>query len=86
MLTNPVEKQILELIEQDIECSGVDYSTLTNNEIATILNKSVFTVRDKITKLQEKKYILRRTDVWVNNSEYHNRVIYMNRAPQLDRR
>lgn len=76
MKLNPVELQILKIIENDLLEKNSDYSTLTNNEIANQMNVSVFSVRDKIGNLEKKKAIFRRTDFWDNNGKYHNRIIY----------
>jgi len=86
MLTNPVEQQILDVIKEDINKSEVDYSTLTNNQIASQINKSVFSVRDKIDNLSKKKYLIRRINYWTKDNQYHNRIIYLERGSQLDRK
>lgn len=77
MKLNPVELAILEVIENDIKKTGKGFSYLTNNEISKELGISVFSIRDKILKLAEKKAIVKRNDVWDTDKKYHNRIIYL---------
>lgn len=78
MKLNPVEQKIYDVIREDIQNSNKDYSSITNNEISKKLNISVFSIRDKVSKLVEKKALLRRTDFWDNDMNYHQRIIYLN--------
>lgn len=78
MKLNPIEEQILSIIKQDIAKSKVDYSTLTNNEIANEVGISVFSIRDKVLSMAKKKIITKRNDFWTSDMKYHNRVIYLN--------
>lgn len=77
MKLNPVELAILELIEKDIKESGRGFSYLTNNEISKALGISVFSIRDKIIRLADKKAIVKRNDVWDMDKKFHNRIIYL---------
>lgn len=77
MYLNPVEQRIIDILKEDIKNTKKDYSILTNNEIAKEMNISVFSIRDKITRLAEKKAIFRRTNFWDNDLKYHQRIIYL---------
>ena len=74
MKLNPVEQKIYDVIREDIQNSNKDYSSITNNEISKKLNISVFSIRDKVSKLVEKKALLRRTDFWDNDMNYHQQI------------
>lgn len=70
------EKQIYDIVVEDINQSRKPYSVLTNNEIAKKLNVSVFSVRDKITNLHNKKALQRVNEFWDEQGQYHNRILY----------
>lgn len=77
MKLNPIELEILGVLKEDMLNSGKDYSILTNNEISKKINVSVFSVRDKIIGLANKKVIIKRNDVWDQHKKFHNRIIYL---------
>lgn len=79
MELNGREKLIYEMIVEDINNSTKPYSVLTNNEISKKLDVSVFSVRDKITKLHNKRVLQRVNEFWDEDGNYHNRVLYKGR-------
>lgn len=77
MKLNPILEEILNVIKKDIETKGCDFSTITNSEIASKLNISAFTVRDKVLQLAKLKQIDKRTNVWTKERKFYNRIIYV---------
>lgn len=77
MKLNPIEMRIVEILTKDIIQNKLGYSSLTNTDIAKQLNISVYSIRDKITKLCDKKVLVRRTNFWDIDMKYHQRVIYL---------
>lgn len=77
MKLNPILEEILNVIKKDIETKGCDFSTITNSEIASKLNISAFTVRDKVLQLAKLKQIDKRTNVWTKDRKFYNRIIYV---------
>ena len=82
-IKNPIEQKILDLIVEDINQSQKGFSYLTNNEIAERIKISVFSVRDKILKLQKTGHIQNVLNYWYEidgKPAYHNRVIFKGNA------
>jgi hypothetical protein len=82
-LKTETESNVLKMILSDIESSQTGFSTLTNNQIAAALNVSVFSIRDKIIKLDRENKIQNVLNYWheTNGKKvYHNRVIHKGNA------
>jgi len=75
MIKNPVDKKIYNMIVEDINTNGKNYSTLTNSQIGNTLNVSVITVRDKVIKLSQRGYLTSLVSHWDENNKYFHRKI-----------
>jgi predicted DNA-binding transcriptional regulator len=74
---NPREKMIYDLIVEDLKSKNATYSTLTNNEIATTLQISPFTIRDKVLKMVKRGFIKSQTNFWKDKNTYHQRILFI---------
>lgn len=77
MITNPITKEIYEIIATEIKKGNGEFTTITNTEIANRMNISAFTVRDKVIELAKRNFILKRHNVWTTERKFHNRIIYL---------
>jgi len=75
MIKNPIDKKIYNLIVNDINTNGKNYSTLTNTQISNSLNISAISVRDKVIRLSRKGYLHSLISHWDENNNYFHRKI-----------
>lgn len=77
MILSQREREILQVIVNDIVQNDSGYSTLTNTQIAKVLDISVFAVRDKVDSLVKKQKIQRVINYWGDDKVFHNRIIFL---------
>jgi len=80
MKINQREKNILDVIENDIKKTDEPYSTLTNSQIGLMLNMSQVTSRDKVAALVKKGYLQRVENFWTPEGKFYNRVLYKGKS------
>lgn len=77
MITNPITKEIFDIIKTEINSGNGESTTITNTEIAKKMDISAFTVRDKVIELAKRGFITKRHNVWSKDRTFHNRIIYL---------
>lgn len=72
-IKNRNEKRVYDLIMEDINNNGLNYSLLTNVKIGMMLNISPITARDKVLKLVRQNQILSLINYFDENNKYFQR-------------
>jgi hypothetical protein len=80
-IINRSEKRIYDLIMEDINNNGLNYSVLTNVKIGIILNLSPITVRDKVLKLVRQNHLTSLVNHFDENNKYFQRKILKGNIP-----
>jgi hypothetical protein len=80
-IINRSEKRIYDLIMEDINNNGLNYSILTNVKIGIILNLSPITVRDKVLKLVRQNHLTSLVNHFDENNKYFQRKILKGNIP-----
>jgi predicted nucleotidyltransferase len=73
---SPVDKSIWQMVIADMNHHNRDYSLLTNTQISKALNKSAFTVRDKILSLTRRGYLGKVNNHFDEDGNYTSRMLY----------
>jgi hypothetical protein len=74
-LNNPRQKEIYDLIINDIDTNGKFYSTISNREISLKLNMPQNTVRDMICKLNKSNHLINLINHWEGKTFYSRKVL-----------
>lgn len=80
-IKNHNERRIYDLILEDITTSEKNYSTLSNVMIATLLNISPITARDKVIKLSKQGHLISLVNHFDENNKYFSRKILKGNTP-----
>lgn len=80
-IKNPVDKEIYDIIINDMKTSQKNYSVLTNVEIAKMIDKSPITVRDKVIRLSKQGYLTNLINYWNENKKFFARMMLKGNQP-----